>query len=290
MKVIKILSNRQLTSNSKLLGTTGEKNATQLKFVPSFTEINGVSVKDHTMKIVFNNDHGSYVKDPEADYSYKLPLSLTVDRKLNICVQFLLGDEVKWASIPTDFIFAKGADDSNEHAIDIESAREELAAAFAAICGNAPVQSVHHPNYEYEFPNFSKMSFDELLQWPAALKDRVGLALNAMHGTEDFYNSDMDSMGSVLSMLYDYLGNLYGSMQRSFEYRYRLTMGLDLNGAEDDKFLKDLQKHPIKSYEDYSWWEDSILDTIIPNLKTQADEEILGVLWDFYVEKSYKEE
>lgn len=120
-----------------ILGVTGEKNATILKFVKPL-KINDEPVKNFKMRAVFNNEAGSFPVEVDSD-ELALGPEITAFPKSILCVQFLKNDEIKWSSFPAKVYFIKGADDSGENVVDKakteqrESDRVELSEALTEI-------------------------------------------------------------------------------------------------------------------------------------------------------------
>lgn len=122
-----------------ILGVTGEKNATILKFVKPL-KINDEPVENFKMRAVFNNEAGSFPVEVDSD-ELALGPEIAAFPKSILCVQFLKNDEIKWSSFPAKVYFIKGADDSGENVIEKakseqrETDRTELGETLSDLTG-----------------------------------------------------------------------------------------------------------------------------------------------------------
>ena len=122
-----------------ILGVTGEKNATILKFVKPL-KINDEPVENFKMRAVFNNEAGSFPVEVDSD-ELALGPEIAAFPKSILCVQFLKNDEIKWSSFPAKVYFIKGADDSGENVVEKakseqrETDRAELSEALSDLTG-----------------------------------------------------------------------------------------------------------------------------------------------------------
>ena len=122
-----------------ILGVTGEKNATILKFVKPL-KINDEPVENFKMRAVFNNEAGSFPVEVDSD-ELALGPEIAAFPKSILCVQFLKNDEIKWSSFPAKVYFIKGADDSGENVIEKakteqkEADRTELGETLSDLTG-----------------------------------------------------------------------------------------------------------------------------------------------------------
>lgn len=116
-----------------ILGVTGEKNATILKFVKPL-KINDEPVENFKMRAVFNNEAGSFPVEVDSD-ELALGPEIAAFPKSILCVQFLKNDEIKWSSFPAKVYFIKGADDSGENVV--EKAKSEQKEADRTELGEA---------------------------------------------------------------------------------------------------------------------------------------------------------
>lgn len=122
-----------------ILGVTGEKNATILKFVKPL-KINDEPVENYKMRAVFNNEAGSFPVEVDSD-ELALGNEITAFSKSILCVQFLKNDEIKWSSFPAKVYFIKGADDSGENVVEKakteqrEADRTELGETLSDLTG-----------------------------------------------------------------------------------------------------------------------------------------------------------
>lgn len=123
-----------------ILGVTGENNATILDFaVPE--RINDTDVSEFEMVAVFSGTYGSFKKIVENN-TLSLTSDLTQSKYLDVSIQFVKDDEVKWESFKKHFYFADGNDDSGVNVIDTakaeqrEADRSELAGVVTELTGN----------------------------------------------------------------------------------------------------------------------------------------------------------
>lgn len=122
-----------------ILGVTGENNATILNFaVPE--RINDTDVSEFEMIAVFSGTYGSFKKIVENN-TLSLTSDLTQSKYLDVSIQFVKDDEVKWESFKKHFYFADGNDDSGINVIDTakaeqrETDRTELAGVVTELTG-----------------------------------------------------------------------------------------------------------------------------------------------------------
>lgn len=133
-----------------ILGVTGEKNATILKFAKPL-KINDEPVENFKMRAVFNNEAGSFPVEVDSD-ELALGPEITAFQKSILCVQFLKNDEVKWSSFPAKVYFAKGADDSGENVV--EKAKSEQRETDRTELGKALKEATGE---DYEADNWEKL-------------------------------------------------------------------------------------------------------------------------------------
>lgn len=122
-----------------ILGVAGENNATILDFaVPE--RINDTDVSKFEMVAVFSGTYGSFKKIVENN-TLSLTSDLTQSKYLDVSIQFVKDDEVKWESFKKRFYFADGNDDSGVNVIDTakaeqrENDRTELAGVVTDLTG-----------------------------------------------------------------------------------------------------------------------------------------------------------
>ena len=122
-----------------ILGVAGENNATILDFaVPE--RINDTDVSEFEMVAVFSGTYGSFKKIVENN-TLSLTSDLTQSKYLDVSIQFVKDDEVKWESFKKHFYFADGNDDSGINVIDTakaeqrETDRTELAGVVTDLTG-----------------------------------------------------------------------------------------------------------------------------------------------------------
>ena len=122
-----------------ILGVAGENNATILDFaVPE--RINDTDVSEFEMVAVFSGTYGSFKKIVENN-TLSLTSDLTQSKYLDVSIQFVKDDEVKWESFKKHFYFADGNDDSGINVIDTakaeqrETDRTELAGVVTELTG-----------------------------------------------------------------------------------------------------------------------------------------------------------
>ena len=122
-----------------ILGVTGENNATILNFaVPE--RINDTDVSEFEMIAVFSGTYGSFKKIVEKN-TLSLTSDLTQTNYVDVSVQFVKDNKVKWESFKKRFYFADGNDDSGINVIDTakaeqrETDRTELAGVVTELTG-----------------------------------------------------------------------------------------------------------------------------------------------------------
>lgn len=122
-----------------ILGVTGENNATILNFaVPE--RINDTDVSEFEMIAVFSGTYGSFKKIVENN-TLSLTSDLTQTNYVDVSVQFVKDNKVKWESFKKRFYFADGNDDSGINIIDTakaeqrETDRTELAGVVTELTG-----------------------------------------------------------------------------------------------------------------------------------------------------------
>lgn len=140
-----------------ILGVTGENNATILNFaVPE--RINDTDVSEFEMVAVFSGIYGSFKKIVKNN-TLSLTSDLTQTNYVDVSVQFVKDNEVKWESFKKRFYFADGNDDSGINVIDTakadqrEADRSELAGVVTELTGE----------------DYSTSEWDELLNTTAEL-------------------------------------------------------------------------------------------------------------------------
>ena len=122
-----------------ILGVTGENNATILNFaVPE--RINDTDVSEFEMIAVFSGTYGNFKKIVENN-TLSLTSDLTQTNYVDVSVQFVKDNKVKWESFKKRFYFADGNDDSGINVIDTakaeqrETDRTELAGVVTDLTG-----------------------------------------------------------------------------------------------------------------------------------------------------------
>lgn len=122
-----------------ILGVTGENNATILYFITP-EKINGIEISEFEMVAVFSGTYGSFKKIVENN-TLSLTSDLTQSNYVDVSVQFVKDNEVKWESFKKRFYFADGNDDSGINVIDTakadqrEADRTELAGVVTELTG-----------------------------------------------------------------------------------------------------------------------------------------------------------
>lgn len=96
-----------------ILGVAGENNATILDFaVPE--RINDTDVSEFEMVAVFSGTYGSF-KKIVGNNTLSLTSDLTQSKYVDMSIQFVKDNVVKWESFKKRFYFADGNDDSGEN-------------------------------------------------------------------------------------------------------------------------------------------------------------------------------
>lgn len=128
---IKVCKNRYIEPSRRYLGTTGEHNATVLRFV-FFKELNGKLVSELKKELVAVNSKGSFPYEFTDEFS--IPSELTTDTEISFQIKLYEGNTLVWKSVPHTFTLDQSIDDSGNNTIQsvVDEAKEAYRASLAS--------------------------------------------------------------------------------------------------------------------------------------------------------------
>lgn len=274
---ILIFPDRQLFPEREYVGIVGENNAEKLIFRKP-AEINGRPIDEFTMRVIFNNKNGSYVREVDAENSITLNTALTVGETLTVIVQFLYTNIVKWSSAPLTLYLRNAGDDSGEHSgNDAETMLADFVAALNAMCGD-PVETIHFGTIE--FADFSTMTYEELLDYLTTIKNFVATALEKVN--DGISGANLWTLAEILQSLYDFAYDEIRNIEDGTLDIFRNKRGI----GYDEFMQSDFARQLIESRSNNPYWAEifTFVSAVLDRLEILVDADNLEAVEEHFEE------